>query len=169
MEKETRNRRGNQHAEHELKKAEIFFKNRFNVNPSEAPEEIKRLQEKIRAKEADLSTKNADILNIMDTQDKVLLGYHTQKLLARAQHDKDQLNELLQQKNKSPENIREQQLQERVDRRLNIIPDESFQKVIEKLPPEHAKTLIKKREHDKEIKQAQEKTRKQIHDLSRSR
>jgi hypothetical protein len=54
-------------------------------------------------------------------------------------------------------------------RRLNIISDESFQKVIEKLPQEHAQTLIKKREHDKEIKQAQEKTREQTHDLSRSR
>ena len=159
------------HAQQERKRAEIFFVNRFGVNPDQAPKEIKRLQEKARTKQTDLTAKNAAILDIMTQQDKVLLGYHTQKLLAQAQHDKDQLNELLQQINKPPENVREQQLQERVDRRLNIIPDENFQKVIEKLPPEHAQTLIKKREHDKEIKQAQEKTREQTqtHDLSRSR
>ena len=157
------------HAEHELKRAEIFFKNRFYIDPPEVPEEIKRIQKTVREKEADLMTKNAAILEIMDTQDKVLLGYHTQKLLAEADHDKNQLSQLLEKLNKAPENIRDRQLQERIDRRLNIIPDESFRKVLEKLPPEHAQTLIEHRKRTQEIKQEQEKARERNRSIERSR
>ncbi|MDR0460827.1 MAG: hypothetical protein LBH62_05270, partial [Nitrososphaerota archaeon] len=157
------------HTQKELKRAEIFFVNRFGVNPDQAPEEIKRIAEKAREKQTDLIAKNAAILDTMTQQDKVLLGYHTQKLLAEAQHDKDQLNELLQQMSKSPENIRERQLQERVDRRLNIIPDESFQKVLEKLPPDHAQTLTITREQAKAAKCEHEKTREHTQTIERSR
>jgi len=157
------------HAERELKKAEIFFKNRFYIDPSEVPDELKRIHEEIRAKRDSLSTKNTAILEIMTQQDKVLLGYHTQKLLAQTQHDKDNLDKTLEKLNKPPDNIREKQLYERIDRRLNIIPDESFQRVIEKLPPEHTKTLIEQRARNKAIKQEQEKAREHTHTIERSR
>jgi len=159
------------HAQQELKRAEIFFVNRFGINPDQAPKEIKRLQEKAREKQADLNTKNAAILDTMTQQDKVLLGYHTQKLLAEIDYDKNQLSQLMEKMNKPPDTIRDRLLQERIDRRLNIIPDQDFQKVIEKLPQEYAQTLIDKREYDKAIKQEQEKEREQTrtHELSRSR
>ena len=157
------------HAEQELKKAEIFFKNRFYINPSQTPEEIKRLQKEIRAKKDRLMTKNAEILGIMDTQDKVLLGYHTQKLIAQTQHDKENLDKLLQQMNPPPQTVRDRLIQERIDRRLNIILDESFQKVIEKLPPEHAKTLINARKHAQAIEQKREKAQERTRTIERSR
>ncbi|MCL1976742.1 MAG: MobA/MobL family protein [Candidatus Bathyarchaeota archaeon] len=156
-------------AQQDVRRAEIFFKNRFYVDPSQAPEEIKRIQEKVRKKESDLSAKNAAILDIMEKQDKILLGYHTQKLLAETQHDKNHLDKLLEQLNKPPENIRDRLLQERIDRRLNIIPDESFQKVIEKLPQEHAQTLINTRKRTKEAEQEREKTKDRTRTIERSR
>jgi len=161
-----------EHAKQEARRAEIFFKNRFNVDPDQTPTEIKRIQKIIREKQTDLTTKNAAILDIMNTQDKILLEYHTQKLLAQTHYDKDQLNTLLQQINTPPETIRDRLLQERIDRRLNIIPDESFQKVIERLPQNQAQTLIdeRKRAQEKELKEL-EKLREQTkaHDLTRSR
>jgi hypothetical protein len=111
-------------------------------------------------------TKNAAILDIMTQQDKVMLGYHTQKLLAETQHGKDRLNQLLQQINKPPENILDRIQYERIDRRLNIIPDESFQKVIEKLPPEHARILINERKHAEE---KEKRTRDKANERNRPR
>ena len=161
------------HAEHDLKKAELFFKNRFYVEPSQAPEEIKRIKETVRAKETNLSTKNAQILDIMKRQDFTELEYHTTKLLAEIHTDKDHLDKLLQQMNKPPDKIRDKLIHERVDRRLNIIPDNSFQKVIENVSQTHAQTLThireqhKKREQLKEIEKAREQTK--TRDLSRAR
>lgn len=155
-------------AQHEARRAEIFFKNRFYIDPFEAPEEIKGIQEKIR-KKADLMTKNTVILDIIDTQDKVLLGYHTQKLLAQTRHDKDHLDKLLQQMKPPPETVRDRLLQERINRRLNIIPDESFQKVIEKLLSQHAQTLINTRKHVKAIEQEHERAKERTHTIERNR
>jgi hypothetical protein len=159
-------------AEQEARRAEIFFKNRFNVTPNQAPDEIKRIQKIVREKESDLNTKNATILEIMNNQDKILLEYHTKKLLAETRSDKEKLDKLLEQMNPPPETVRDRLLQERIDRRLNIIPDKDFQRVIEKLPQHQTQTLIeqRKRAQEKELKEP-EKLREQtkIHDLSRSR
>ncbi|MDR0492233.1 MAG: MobA/MobL family protein [Nitrososphaerota archaeon] len=42
------------HAEKEALRAQIFFKNRFGTDHTQAPEEIKRINEKVREKESDL-------------------------------------------------------------------------------------------------------------------
>jgi len=160
------------HAEQEVRRTEIFFKNRFGVDPSQAPDEIKRIQKIAREKESDLNTKNAAILEIMNKQDKILLDYHTQKLLAQTRLDGQQIEKLLEKMNTPPETVRDLLLQEKIDRRLNIIPDESFQKVIEKLPQHQAQTLIEQRNRaqEKELKEL-EKLREQTktHDFSRNR
>ena len=159
-------------AEQEARRAELFFKNRFNVTPDQTPDEIKRIQKIAREKEATLTTKNAAILDIMNNQDKILLEYHTKKLLAETRPDKDQQNQFLQHINKPSESVRDRLLQERIDRRLNIIPDENFQRVIEKLPQHQAQTLIeqRKRAQEKKLKEL-EKLREQTitRDFSRSR
>jgi len=156
-------------AEQETRRAEIFFKNRFNVTPDQASDEIKRIQKIVREKEAALNTKNAAILRTMERQDKILLEYHTQKLLAETRPDKDQLNKLLEKMNKPPETIRERLLQERIDRRLNIIPDKDFQSIIENLPQHHAQTLVeqRKRAQEKELEKMREQSK--TYDLSRIR
>ena len=157
------------HAEHEALRAEIFFKNRFGINPDQAPDEIKRIQKIAREKETDLSTKNAAILEIMNTQDKILLDYHTQKLLAQTRPDSQQIDKLLQQMNKPPQTVRDRLLHERIDRRLNIIPDESFQKVIENLPNHQAQTLIEQRKRTQEKDHEKSREQTKTRELLRSR
>jgi hypothetical protein len=156
-------------AEQDLSRAEFFFKNRFYVDPSQAAEEIKQIQEKVRVMESDVHTKNAAILDIMGMQDKILLGYHTQKLLAEAHHDKDKIALLLEKLNRPPESVRDRLLHERIDRRLNIIPEESFQKVIEKLPPYQAHILTNIREQAKERERLKEIEKERHHTYERSR
>ena len=159
-------------AEQEFKRAEIFFVNRFGVNPDQSPDEIKRIGENVRAKQANLTAKNAAILDIMNKQDKILLEYHTQKLIAQTRRDGQQIEKLLEKLNKPPATTRDRLLQERIDRRLNIIPDQDFQHVIEKLPDHQAQTLIqqRKRAQEKELREL-EKLREQTktRELSRSR
>jgi hypothetical protein len=108
----------------------------------------------------------------MDAQDKTLLEYHTQKLIAETRSDGQQIDKLLEKMNKPPQTIRDRQLQEKIDRRLNIIPDKDFQKAIDNLPQHQAQTLIehRKRAHEKEVREL-EKLRDQTktHELSRSR
>jgi predicted amino acid-binding ACT domain protein len=108
----------------------------------------------------------------MDTQDKVLLGYHTQKLLADTRPDKEEITQLQEKMSNPPETVRERLLQERIDRRLNIIPDQDFQKVIEKLPREQAKILVDIREQAKErqrLKELERAEKEHAHSFERSR
>jgi len=157
------------HAEQETRRAEIFFKNRFGIDPNQTPDEIKRLQKIVREKQTDLNTKNAAILNIMDTQDKILLDYHTQKLIVQTRPNSQQIDKLLEHMNTPPESVRDRLLQERIDRRLNIIPDQDFQRVIEKLPQYQTQTLIEQRKRAETVKREQEKSRERIRIIERSR
>ncbi|MDR2202867.1 MAG: hypothetical protein LBE76_00895 [Nitrososphaerota archaeon] len=120
--------------ERETMRAEVFFKNCFGTAPAQATEEIKRIQEKIRIMQDNLQIKNARILEIMDAQDKALLAYHTQKLLAEIRPDKHEITQIPENLHAPPQTVHERLLHERIDRRLNIIPDENFQNVLEKLP-----------------------------------
>ena len=62
--------------------------------------------------------------------------------------------------NKTPEKIR--------DRLLNIIPDQSFQNVIDKLPEHHVQTLTHIREQAKESKRQIEAERERNQTIKRS-
>jgi hypothetical protein len=157
------------HAEQELRRSEIFFNNRFGIDPSRAPDEIKRIQKKVRAMEVDISTKNAAILDIMDAQDNILLEYHTQKLLAETRPDGQQIDNLLEKLNKSPQTLRDRLLHEQIDRRLNIIPDENFQKVIENLPENQAQILIEQRNRTQEKELEKSREQAKTRELSRIR
>jgi YesN/AraC family two-component response regulator len=59
----------------------------------------------------------------MDTQNKILLGYHTKNYLPKPTPDKEEITQLLEKMNKTHETVRDRLLQERNDRLLNIIPD----------------------------------------------
>ncbi|MDR0373266.1 MAG: hypothetical protein LBI79_06900 [Nitrososphaerota archaeon] len=60
-------------------------------------------------------------------------------------------------------------LQEQIDRRLNIIPDESFRKVIDNLPPYQAHILSTIREQVKEHDRLIEVTKEHVQTIERSR
>jgi len=53
-------------SEQETHRAEIFFKNRFGIDPDQTSDEIKRIQKITREKEAALNTKNTAILRTIE-------------------------------------------------------------------------------------------------------
>jgi hypothetical protein len=134
----------------ELGRAQDFFKNRFRIDPNQAYEELKRLQDEIRAKQKELNAKQIIVQAIREKQDSIELAYHTQKLLNETRPDHEQISHLLEQMRQPPKSIREQQIQERIERELNVIGDTSFQKVIDNLPPYEAHILTNIREQAKE-------------------
>jgi hypothetical protein len=154
--------------EQEIQRAQDFFFNRFNIDPAQAPEEIKRIQAEIHAKKEALNATNARISTITEELDTIEQQYHTQKLLADTRPDKDKIYQLLERMNKPPETLYTRLLHERLDRRLNIIPDEAFQKVLEKLPSEYAQILIEERKRSKIIEREPEKTHAQTRTIERS-
>jgi DNA repair exonuclease SbcCD ATPase subunit len=134
----------------ELARAQDFFKNRFNVDPSQAREELKRLQAEIRAKKDELNSKQIRVQIIRDKQASLELSYHTQKLLNEIHPDQEQITQLLEQMRKPSESAREQQIRERVEQQLETITDHNFEKAIEKLSQHQAQILTNIREQAKE-------------------
>jgi hypothetical protein len=157
------------YATHELGRAQDFFKNRFNVDPSHAREELKRLQEEIRTKQNELNTKQIIVQAIREKQEKLELAYHTQKLLNDTRPDKEQITQLLEQTRQPPESVREKILRERIEHQLNTITDNTFQKVIDTLPPYQAHILINIREQAKERERLKEIEKERNRSIDRSR
>ena len=159
-------------ATQELGRAQDFFKNRFHIDPSQAYEELKRLQEEIRAKQKELNAKQVMVQSIREKQDSIELEYHTQKLLNETRPDHEQISHLLEQMHQPPKSVREQQLQERIERQLNVIGDTSFQKVIDNLPPYEARILTNIRQQAKErerIKEMERAEQERDHSFERGR
>jgi hypothetical protein len=137
-------------ATQDLGKAQDFFRNRFHIDPTQAPAELKRLQEEIRTKKDELATKQVLVEAIREKQDAIELEYHTQKLLNETRPDHQQITQLLEQTHNPPETTRDQQLRERIEHQLNTITDNNFQKAIDNLPPYQAHILSTIREQAKE-------------------
>ncbi len=137
-------------ARQELARAQDFFKNRFNADPTKALEEIKRLQTEIRAKKNELKTTHVRVQIIRDKQAVLELEYRIQKLLNEIHPDYERISQLLEQIDKPPESVRERQIRERAERHLETITDHYFEKAIEKLPAHQAQILTNIREQTKE-------------------
>jgi hypothetical protein len=137
-------------ATQELGRAQDFFKNRFHIDPSQAYEEMKRLQDEIRTKQEELNAKQIIVQDIRKKQDSIELAYHTQKLLNETRPDHEQINSLLEQMRQPRQSVREQQIRERIEHQLSTVSDTSFQKVIDTLPPYEAHILTNIREQAKE-------------------
>jgi hypothetical protein len=75
-------------AEQQVQQAQDFFKNKHNIDPDQAPTELKRLQEIIRQKEFEINAKTARVSKITCKQGNILLDYPTQKLLAQTPRQK---------------------------------------------------------------------------------
>jgi hypothetical protein len=152
-----------------LERAQDFFKNHFHIDPTQAAEELKRLHEEIRAKKDELNTKQIIVQAIRKKQATIELTYHTQKLLNETRPNQQQITHLLEQMHQPPESTLDRLLQEQINRRLNIIPDEKFQKVIENLPPYQARILTTIREQAKERQRLIEAEKDRSRTFDRSR
>jgi hypothetical protein len=137
-------------ASQNLEQAQDFFKNHFRIDPSQAREELNRLQDEIRTKKDELNTKQILVQAIKKKQAAIELEYHTQKLLNETRPDQEQITRLLEQMRQPPESLRDRLLYEQIERQLNAISDYHFEKAIEKLPQEQAHILTALREQAKE-------------------
>jgi hypothetical protein len=156
-------------AEQEIKKARDFFKNRFHIDPAQAHEELKRLQEEIRIKKDELNEKQILVQAIRKKQEKLELEYHTQKLLAETRPDHHQITQIIEEMNKTPDTIHDKLLYEQIDRRLNTLAQEHFQKVIENLPPYQAHILTTIREQAQKRKLLIEQKKERNRTIERGR
>ncbi|MCL2359028.1 MobA/MobL family protein [Candidatus Bathycorpusculum sp.] len=156
-------------AEQDIKVAQHYFKEKYHIMPDEAPAEIKRIREKIQAKKDSIRAKEARISEIVNKKAAILLEYHTQKLLNDTRPDKQQIEELLEKMRDPPQSDYDKWQYDRIDRRLNVITEEDFQRVIEKLPDHQAQALIEQRKRAQEKELAEIRKHTQTHDLSRGR
>jgi hypothetical protein len=136
-------------AEQKLRTAQEFFLNRFHVDPSQAQDELKRVQKEIRDREASKAAKTARIEEIIKQQADIELAYHTQKLLNEIRPDRQQIANLVEKLSNPPKNVRDRQLYDRITHQLNTIAEEKFQKIIDNLPENQANPLIKEKERAK--------------------
>jgi hypothetical protein len=95
--------------------------------------------------EGDANTRAVRMQEIRENQAAIVIAYHTQKLFNELRPDRQQIELLLEEMNTPPLSVRDKLLYEQIDRRLNTITDEDFQRVIENLPENDAKLLIKER------------------------
>jgi hypothetical protein len=156
-------------AEQEITKSQDFFKNRFHINAAQAHAEIKRLQEEIRVKKDELATKQILVQAIRKKQEKLELEYHTQKLLNETHPDHQQITRLLEKMNSPPEAIRDKLLYDQINRRLNTLAEEHFQKVIANVSPYEAHILTTIRKQAKERERLIELAKERDRTIERSR
>jgi hypothetical protein len=116
----------------DIRSARIYFKTYFNIEPEQAPEENKRIEEKI--KEYTYKQKHAE--KMMPELYKKLATieneYHERKLIAQTRPDSEDIEKLLERWQKPPESVRERQHYERIHRRLNVIAKESVEDIVRK-------------------------------------
>ena len=136
------------------------FKKKYGIDPEQAIIKIQRVREKIRERENAIERNNVQISKIRERQAAIRIEYQTQKLLNESRPDRQQIEQLLEKMNKPPESVRERLRQNELDRRLNTITKEDFQKIIEKLPQKQAEIIIKERQRA-EMKKLQEQAQKE--------
>jgi hypothetical protein len=145
------------------------FKKKYQLDPAQAQTELKRLLEIARIKERDLILKSMRREKIIARQDAVRLEYHTQKLLNDTRPDKQQIDKLLEEMREPPGAVLDRLQYEQVERRLNVIGDEDFQRVVDNLPPYEAQILKNIREQAKERELLIEAERNRDRTFERSR
>jgi hypothetical protein len=76
--------------------------------------------------------------------------YQTLKLRNDMRRDNKEMDRLLEHIRRNPESVYEEHIQEQIERTLNTVTEESFQKIVAKLPCETAQGLRELREQTKE-------------------
>ena len=110
--------------EDELCTARAHFKVDYGISPEQAPEEIKRIDEKIKMYTADLK-KAEQIPELSRKLKEIEKEYHKQKIRLQTLPDRDRIERRLQRLKKPPQSDLERLQYERINRRLNMTVDES--------------------------------------------
>jgi hypothetical protein len=138
--------------ERELLIAQRDFKERFGIEPEEAPAEIERIREEIQENEHANNILSAKIAEDEELIEAMIFEYKTQMLLIDLRPDKEEIYRLLEEGREVTRNAYDKQLFDQTYRRLSTITDEDFKKIIETLSMEQAQALIEirktKEKHD---------------------
>ena len=130
-----------ENAEYKLLVSRANFKVRYGMTPEQAPEEIKRLEEKIKEFTDKRNQAEKMIPEISKELDNIEKEYQQQKLLAQTRPDWELIEKMLERWQKPPESIRERLRHERINNRLNLITDESVEKIMREMEREHAQEM----------------------------
>jgi hypothetical protein len=141
------------HLEEQIKRLEYshetateFFQKKYKITPEQAEKQIEILEQKA----SELADKKAFLQHKLapfnEEKSKIILEYQKQKLLAEISPNGLKIAEELEKfgKNKAI-SIQEKLLRANTDRKLDIISDENFAKIINEIRPEQAKKLARLR------------------------
>jgi len=157
--------------EHEVIAARAHFKVRYGIEPEQAPEEIERIQEKIKA----LTNNHNQVERIPELSkklDDIEKEYHKQKLLTKLRPDNEQIDKLLEQGRKPPESVRERLNYERINRRLNTITEHNIEDIIrdcERQNTQMVRDLMSRYREEQQRIREKERERERIRERNRNR
>jgi hypothetical protein len=156
-------------AEEEIRHARTCFRLHYHVEPEQAPEEIKRIEEKIKIYSLNHTEKIPELSKKIDDIEK---EYHQQKLLAQIRSDNEQIEKLLEEWKKPPVSVRERLHYESANRRLNTITEENVEEIIKKVEQQQAQKVRDMMERHREERQRireKERERELIRERNRNR
>jgi len=164
-----------EHTEGELRIARVHFKVHYGIEPEQAPQEIKRIEEKIKTYTDNLK-KAEQIPELSKKLKAIEKEYHKQKLLAQISPDSERIDKLLEQKEKLPETVRDRLQYESINRRLNVIAEENVEDIIKDFERQESKKvrdmLARYREEQARIRERElerERIRERNRTIERSR
>ncbi|MDR0470360.1 MAG: hypothetical protein LBH79_01375 [Nitrososphaerota archaeon] len=126
-------------AEADIRIAEDYFRGKYHVSPEEAPFEIKRIEKRKNVLQLKLDENRSQVVNHLEEHDALRLEYHTQKLLDDTRPDREQIDKILAELRDTPLFVRDKLQYMQIDRSLDVITEDTFNKVIEKLYTEQSK------------------------------
>jgi hypothetical protein len=132
--------------EYSHEKATEFFQKKYETTPEQAEKQIEIFEQKaseLADKKAFLQRK---LTPLNEEKSKIILEYQKQKLLAEISLNGLKIAEELEKFGKSKAiSIQEKLFKANTDRKLDIISDENFAKIINEIRPEQAKKLARLR------------------------
>ena len=135
------------------------FKREYNINPTQAETEAKRLTNQAKSKQHLHERLNDKLSPLAQDKNTLALKYQRQKLLNYINPDKQKIQDELSRLNKQNrpherQSINEILTQERSIRELNTINEQNFKAILKDMKPQQAEKLIKSRETEQEREQS---------------
>jgi hypothetical protein len=158
--------------ENEIHIARIYFKTHFNIEPAQAPEEIKRIQEKIKGYTDKQNHAEKMIPEIYKKLAAIEKEYHQQKLIAQTRPDSEDIEKLLEKWQNPPQSVCERQHYECIHRRLNVISKESVEDIVrswERQETQQVRGILARYRYEQEKIRERELERERIRELNRNR
>ncbi|MCL2049326.1 MAG: MobA/MobL family protein [Defluviitaleaceae bacterium] len=130
-----------------------YFEHKYNISYENTVDKIEFLREETQEKQRKLERLQGRLEPLKAEQEKILLGYQRQKLLADISCDKqkiyNRLRELERQQKPQKPSAQYAIMRAENERLLDSISKRNFEIILKDLTPEQQKALIKLQEHEK--------------------